>query len=516
MSITTDIGICETKVRTPCIRQHDFVDFKSVRLAKTAKDTIRDFLRLFLELSDGGGISRTRFVTGISVNVVLVNHKAAVEAKGVPPLAEWGELVTRMPGSTSTQQDEEKAIEPPVVSESPALDSALPPEGGVRGWLCCAGGSLGLIGIFQTTYQETLLKDYSSSDISWIFTIQLAPIWASGSLFGRIVDAYGPRPVMLPYTFLCLFSLCMMRIGYGLGAGGIFTTSLVCVSQWFVQQRGLTLGITVAGSSIGGVVFPFFLRLVMEDVGFNGMVRYTALFIGIALVGAFFLLSARLPPKKWDPETTWIDFKLFKNRGFAFYALGSYCVMWGLWAPFDYLPSMAQLSGMSDSLALYLLAIVNGADLGAPSATSLFGRIIPGHIGDKVGYFNIIVASAFFSCIAILCLWLPFDYHSSNAGLIVFAVVYGFFSGAFDSIMMPCCAKSGSLETLGRQIGTYQGVIAISTLTGLPIMGAILGRQHNSTFKGLQVFAIATMFIGFVLLLISRNVLAAAHGTWKY
>ena len=30
----------------------------------------------------------------------------------------------------------------------------------------------------------------------------------------------------------------------------------------------------------------------MEDVGFPGMVRYTALFIGIALVGAFFLVSA--------------------------------------------------------------------------------------------------------------------------------------------------------------------------------------------------------------------------------
>ena len=96
----------------------------------------------------------------------------------------------------------------------------------------------------------------------------------------------------------------------------------------------------------------------MEDVGFPGMVRYTALFIGIALVGAFFLLTARLPPKKWNSDMTWFDFKLFKNRGFAFYALGSYFVMWGLWAPFDFLPSMAQLSGMSDSLALYLIAIV--------------------------------------------------------------------------------------------------------------------------------------------------------------
>ncbi|KAJ5539766.1 hypothetical protein N7513_008098 [Penicillium frequentans] len=435
---------------------------------------------------------------------------------------------TTIPSPIGTPQDEEKGLEPPV-SESPVMDS-LPPEGGLRGWLCCAGGSLGLfatlgflnaIGIFQTTYQETLLKDYTSSDISWIFTIQLALIWAPGSLFGRIVDTYGPRPVMLPCAFLCVFSLCMTSlcteyyqiilaqgICYGIGAGGIFTTCLVCVSQWFVKQRGLAMGITVAGSSIGGVIFPFFLQLVMEDVGFNGMVRYTALFVGIILIGAFFLVSARLPPKKWNSDMAWFDFTLFKNRGFAFYALGSYFVMWGLWAPFDYLPSMAQLSGMSDSLALYLIAIVNAA--------SFFGRVIPGHIGDSVGYFNVITASAFLSSIMILCLWLPFDYHSSNAGLIVFAVAYGFFSGAFVSIMMPCCAKSGSLETLGRQIGTYQGVIAVSCLTGLPIMGAILGRQHDSTYEGMQIFAIVTMFIGSVFLLVSRNILAAAHGTSRY
>lgn len=199
---------------------------------------------------------------------------------------------TSTPSPINTQQDEEKTLQLPV-SESPVLDSALPPEGGLRGWLCCVGGSLGLfatlgflnalspllpqnrlmagpftnlysIGIFQTTYQNTLLKDYSSSKISWIFTIQLSLIWAPGSLFGRIVDTYGPRPVLIPCTFLCVFSLCMTSlstkyyqiilaqgIGYGLGAGGIFTTCLVCVSQWFVKQRGLALGITVAGSSIG-------------------------------------------------------------------------------------------------------------------------------------------------------------------------------------------------------------------------------------------------------------------------
>lgn len=96
----------------------------------------------------------------------------------------------------------------------------------------------------------------------------------------------------------------------------------------------------------------------MEDVGFESMVRYTALFVGITLVGACVLITARVPPKKWDSNMKWVDVMLFKDRGFAFYVLGSYFVMWGLWAPFDFLPSMAILSGTSDSFALYLISIV--------------------------------------------------------------------------------------------------------------------------------------------------------------
>lgn len=120
------------------------------------------------------------------------------------------------------------------------------------------------IGVFQTTYEQTLLSDHTPSQISWIFTFQLSLIWFSGPLFGRIVDTYGPRPVMIPCSILCIFSLCMTSlstkyyqiilaqgIGYGFGAGGVFTASIVCVGQWFVKRRGLALGITVGGSSIG-------------------------------------------------------------------------------------------------------------------------------------------------------------------------------------------------------------------------------------------------------------------------
>lgn len=96
------------------------------------------------------------------------------------------------------------------------------------------------------------------------------------------------------------------------------------------------------------------------------------------------------------------------------------------------------------------------------SAASLPGRVIPGHIADKLGYFNVMTIVSLLTGLSILCLWLPFDTHHSLGGLIVFSLAYGFVSGAFVSLIMPCAAKSGSLETLGQRFGTFQSVIAVS------------------------------------------------------
>ncbi|GAD93694.1 MFS transporter, putative [Paecilomyces variotii No. 5] len=242
-------------------------------------------------------------------------------------------------------------------------------------------------------------------------------------------------------------------LGFGIGAGGVFTASMVCVGQWFIRRRGLALGIASTGSSMGGVIFPIFLNRVMEDVGFYGAIRYTALFIGILLAASCIMVKARLPRKKWDRKVRWFDASLFKQKQFACYAIGSYLVMWGLWAPFDYLSSMAVNAGFSPSLALYLISIIN--------ATSIPGRILPPHLGDRIGHFNVITICALCTGVSILALWLPFYYHPSHAGIIIFALIFGFVSGAVVSLLMPCVAKAGSLETLGQRFGTFQMFISV-------------------------------------------------------
>ncbi|KAH8660451.1 putative MFS transporter [Xylariales sp. PMI_506] len=413
--------------------------------------------------------------------------------------------------------------------EPSAKAPEIPPEEGFRGWLCVIGSSLAIfstfgflnaIGVFQSTYQSTTLSDYTPSDISWIFALQLSLMWAPGPFYGRIIDTYGPAPVLYPCALLCVFSLCMTSLadryyqiflaqglGFGLGAGGVFTAAMVCAGQWFVRRRGLALGIATAGSSLGGVVYPIFIDRVILKVGFYGAIRYTALLVGVPLVASLFMIRARLPRKKWNSEVPWFDMSLFREKQFALYVFGAYMVMWGLWGPYDFITSMAETAGFSPTLSLYLISLL--------SATSVLGRILPAYLGDTLGHFNVISTFAFLTGGSILTLWLPFDYHHSHAGIIVFALVYGFVSGAFISLMMPCVAKTGSIDTIGQRFGTFQMVIAVSCLTGLPIMGAILSRQGGNDYSGMQVFSSVCCLLGSVLLAASTYLLAHSRQNWK-
>ncbi|PYH94560.1 MFS general substrate transporter, partial [Aspergillus ellipticus CBS 707.79] len=428
--------------------------------------------------------------------------------------------------------------------EQTGNEPTIPPEGGIRGWMTVAGafcalfssfGFLNAIGVFQTTYQETSLKDYDASDISWIFALQLALMWAPGPLWGRIIDTYGPVPVLWPCSVLCVLGLCMTSLAtkyyeillaqglcFGIGAGGVFTSSMICVGQWFVRQRGLATGIAVSGSSLGGVIFPIFLNRVIEDVGFYGAVRYTALFVGVMLVFACMLVRNRLPRKKWDGKAAWIDLTLLKDGAFGMYTAGAFFIMlvcpemglnltdnnrWGLWAPFDYLSSMAENAGFSSTLALYLISIINGA--------SVFGRIIPPQLADMLGHFNVLTVCCFGTGASMLCLWLPFNYHPSHAGIIVFSAVYGFVSGSVVSLLMPCVAKVGDLQTLGQRFGTFQLVMSLACLTGLPIMGAILQKQNYTDYSGLQLFGACCGLLGATLVGGSTLLIRKRRGSKK-
>ncbi|KAB5547373.1 major facilitator superfamily domain-containing protein [Coniochaeta sp. 2T2.1] len=160
-----------------------------------------------------------------------------------------------------------------------------------------------------------------------------------GAALRRLIDTYGPHVVLYPCSALCAFALGMTSLSdqyyqiflaqglaFGIGAGGVVTAALVCVSQWFVRRRGLAVGIMATGGSLGGVIFPIFLDRVNKDIGLNGALRYTTLLIAVLLASSCFLVRSRLPRKKWDLKLQWLDLSLFKQKKFALYTIGTYLV----------------------------------------------------------------------------------------------------------------------------------------------------------------------------------------------
>lgn len=95
-------------------------------------------------------------------------------------------------------------------------------------------------------------------------------MYVIGPFIGRLADIVGPRIVMIPACILIVFSIFMLSlsteyyqtllsegVAFGLGSGCLFLIPMMAVSQWFSKRRGLALGITASGSSLGQVITCF-------------------------------------------------------------------------------------------------------------------------------------------------------------------------------------------------------------------------------------------------------------------
>src|ERR1700712_69799 len=82
---------------------------------------------------------------------------------------------------------------------------------------------------------------------------------------------------------------------------------------------------------------------------------------------------------------------------------------------------------------------------------STFGRILPGILADRIGNFNVMIGTCLLSGIVVLGLWIP---SANNAAIIMFAILYGFFSGAFGAMSPALVAQISPIKQIGSRVGT--------------------------------------------------------------
>lgn len=407
-----------------------------------------------------------------------------------------------------------------------------PPNGGLTAWLQVLAGFLlffnswGIVnafGEFQTYYQANLLSSSTSSAISWIGSIQGFLVIDFSVVLGPLVDKGHGKTMVFIGSVVLTFGLMMTSLGkeyyqlllaqgivVGLGCSTAFVSSVAIISSYFSTKKAFAMGLCAAGSSVGGLIFPILVHRLIPRIGFPWTIRVIGFIALATTMFAASMLKIRLPPKK---TVTMIHLPSLKDPKLMIFSVAMFFGFTGLYIPFFYIQTYGLSHYMDSDLAFYLISILNSA--------SVFGRIIPNFLADHVGPYNVLIICTFASTVLIFC-WIRI---TSSAGLIVFAALYGFSSGAFVSIPPACVNRiSPDITLIGSRLGLSFFICGFGLLMGTPVAGAILKLQNpietakfigdqqvGMTFWGIQIFSGLCMFICFVLCLVSKIMVGEGH-----
>ena len=155
-----------------------------------------------------------------------------------------------------------------------------------------------------------------------------------------------------------------------------FYPVIASTSQWFTRRKGIAMGLVIAGSSLGGICWPFVLQGLFNSVGFPWGMRITGFICLAFLLPSIILVIPRLPPKQSVvAKQDIVD--AFKDPRYSLLVAAMFFVFWGMFLPFYYLPIYGLSHGMTIEMANNLVATLN--------AGSFVGRLITGVLADKFG-----------------------------------------------------------------------------------------------------------------------------------
>src|ERR1700709_2208347 len=237
---------------------------------------------------------------------------------------------------------------------------------------------------------------------------------AVSPLIGRLMDRSGPRAVMELGVALMGGGLLLaplttqpwhlyLTIGVMVGAGSVclgYSGQSLFLPNWFIQRRGLAMGLAFAGVGIGSVTLLPWVQLMIEQTGWR--TPCTALRIrGLVVLGSINLLLRQRPGHLGllpdgdaapsassgkplsnivDPVwagTDWTLQRALRTARFWWISLGYFGGLYIWYAVQVHQTKYLLDIGFSPSVAVWAL--------GAVSLLGIPGQVYLGHLSDRVG-----------------------------------------------------------------------------------------------------------------------------------
>ncbi|KAK0363816.1 hypothetical protein LTR02_012533 [Friedmanniomyces endolithicus] len=169
-------------------------------------------------------------------------------------------------------------------------------------------GFFNAFGVFQQYYTSLYLSGESNFKISWLGAFATFCLFAFAAPAGILSDKVGPQiPIacgsVLLVVAVFMVSLCRQYWQFfraqglllGMGCSFIAIPASSVVPQYFQRNRALVSGISVGGSSLGGIIWPIAFEQMLhhDQLGFPWAMRIAG-FVMLPLY-AFVIATVRPP-----------------------------------------------------------------------------------------------------------------------------------------------------------------------------------------------------------------------------
>jgi len=381
------------------------------------------------------------------------------------------------------------------------------PEVRAYRWVICAiaslvlfvsnGMTLGGLAVFDieliNALAESMGRDISVSEIKLRDSIMFLTAAFCGLGSGWLADKVGVKPLILiglamlaGGNFLyaridTLTEIYLIQAGFGvvLALCGLMI-NVYLISSWFDQQRGLAIGLMLAGTSLGNAFFPVLGTFLIDAGGWRRAFEWLAL-IPLVLLPIAFLLIRNGPMsagKSSDPEAT--------PRELSGYTLGQALSSRNFWIVATIaMCTFYSILGMSANVFIYMSYADYSPQVASTGVSILFiggffGKILSGYLAETFGRKRILLTGLVLMLSGGACLVFAIAL-TSTVFLWTGLVFFGFGWGGIYTLIQLLSADLFGMRSLGKILAAINILDAAGGAAG-PIMTGLLFDRTGSYF----------------------------------
>ncbi|EDK45089.1 hypothetical protein LELG_03268 [Lodderomyces elongisporus NRRL YB-4239] len=285
---------------------------------------------------------------------------------------------------------------------------------------------------------------------------------------------------------------CTQGLMQSFGLAFFSIPAITVLPQWFKKKRVLAMGLSSAGSGLGGIVFNLGMQKVVDTKGVFWALRVQSI-IGFGLTWiAIFLAKSKAA--KHNIQFDFFNFSSCKTAGYWLVMLFVITCIFGYVIVLYTLANFTTSLGYSERQGSIVSAMVQ--------VGSLFGRPIVGYLSDRYGAATLGSIVYYISGIFCLAMWIP---ARNYATVIIFALIMGSIMGSIYAIFAPLIARIFGLQKMSIIFGQIWAIVGVAGLFS-PVIGVKLtkgsGAEVNpssyrdcSIFTGIMFLACATFML---------------------